>query len=73
MSYLPSLALVAAGLILLVLLLLRVRKVLRAFRQTASMVATNTQDRTGLIRARYAGLQVAFAQRRRNRADGENQ
>jgi len=27
-------------------------------------VVTNTQDRAGLVRARAAGLRVAFAQRR---------
>lgn len=65
MSYVPSLVLVVAGLVLLVALLMKTRRVLRAFRQTASMVATNTQDRAGLIRARTAGLRVAFTQRRR--------
>jgi hypothetical protein len=43
----------------------RTIKVLRGFKQTASMVATNTQDRAGLIRARSAALRVAFAERRR--------
>ena len=70
MSYVPSLVLVVAGLILLVALLVKTMRVLRAFKQTASMVATNTQDRAGLIRARTAGLRVAFRQRRR---DTENQ
>ena len=65
MSYVPSLVLVVAGLILLVVLLVKTVRVLRAFKQTASMVATNTQDRAGLIRARAAGLRVAFTQRRR--------
>lgn len=65
MSYVPSLVLVVAGLILLVALLVKTVRVLRAFKQTASMVATNTQDRAGLIRARAAGLRVAFTQRRR--------
>jgi len=63
--YLPTVVLVAIGLLLLVLLLVRTVKVLRGFQQTASMVATNTQDRAGLIRARSAALRVAFAQRRR--------
>jgi hypothetical protein len=63
--YLPTVVLVAIGLLLLVLLLVRTVKVLRGFKQTASMVATNTQDRAGLIRARSAALRVAFAQRRR--------
>ncbi len=65
MSYVPSLVLVVAGLILLVVLLVKTARVLRAFKQTASMMATNTQDRAGLIRARTAGLRVAFTQRRR--------
>jgi len=63
--YLPTVVLVAIGLLLLVLLLVRTMKVLRGFKQTASMVATNTQDRAGLIRARSAALRVAFAERRR--------
>ncbi|MFJ9786904.1 bacteriophage holin [Amycolatopsis sp. NPDC101161] len=65
MPYLPTVALAALGLLLLVVLLVRTGKVLRGFRQTASMVATNTQDRAGLLRARSAALRVAFAERRR--------
>ncbi|WP_439386729.1 bacteriophage holin [Amycolatopsis lexingtonensis] len=65
MPYLPTVVLAAIGLLLLVVLLVRTVKVLRAFRQTASMVATNTQDRAGMIRARSAALRVAFAERRR--------
>lgn len=65
MPYLPTVVLVAIGLLLLVVLVVRTAKVLRGFKQTASMVATNTQDRAGLIRARSAALRVAFAQRRR--------
>jgi hypothetical protein len=64
--YLPTVVLIVLGLAVLVVLLVRTAKVLRGFRQTASMVATNTQDRAGLIRARTAALRVAFAQRRRN-------
>jgi hypothetical protein len=64
-SFLPTIVLAAAGLLLLVVLLVRTTRVLRAFKQTASMVATNTQDRAGLIRARTAALRVAFEQRRR--------
>ncbi|MCR6482230.1 bacteriophage holin [Amycolatopsis sp. OK19-0408] len=65
MPYLPTIVLLAAGLVLLAILLVRTTRVLRGFRQTASMVATNTQDRAGLLRARSAALRVAFAQRRR--------
>lgn len=65
MSYVPSLALVVAGLIALILLALKLRRGLRGFHQTVSMVATNTQNRAGLLRARRAALRVAIAQRRR--------
>ncbi|MGW5743592.1 bacteriophage holin [Amycolatopsis sp. NPDC003861] len=70
MPYLPTAVLIVLGLALLVVLLVRTVKVLRAFRQTTSMVVTNTQDRAGLVRARAAGLRVAFARRRRK---AENQ
>ena len=65
MPYVPTIVLSSAGLLLLVVLLVRTRRLLRGFHQTASMVATNTQDRAGMIRARSAALRVAFAQRRR--------
>ncbi|NBH09550.1 bacteriophage holin [Amycolatopsis sp. SID8362] len=65
MPYLPTVVLAAIGLLLLIVLLVRTVKVLRAFQRTASMVAENTQDRAGLLRARSAALRVAFAQRRR--------
>ncbi|MFF1611253.1 bacteriophage holin [Amycolatopsis sp. NPDC058278] len=70
MPYLPTALLILIGLAGLVVLLVRTVKVLRAFRQTTSMVATNTQDRAGLVRARSAALRVAFAQRHRK---AENQ
>ncbi|MEU4524499.1 bacteriophage holin [Amycolatopsis sp. NPDC024027] len=70
MPYLPAAVLILIGLAGLVVLLVRTVKVLRAFRQTTSMVVTNTQDRAGLVRARSAGLRVAFARRRRK---AENQ
>ncbi|WP_328610030.1 bacteriophage holin [Amycolatopsis sp. NBC_00345] len=64
MPYLPTVVLLAAGLLVLIVLLVRTLRVLRGFRRTMSMVATNTQDRTGLLRARSAALRVAVAQRR---------
>ncbi|MGW4486227.1 bacteriophage holin [Amycolatopsis sp. NPDC004368] len=64
MSYLPTYVLLAAGLVVLIVLAVRTIRVLRQFRRTMSMVATNTQDRTGLLRARSAALRVAVAQRR---------
>ncbi|SFW82184.1 bacteriophage holin [Amycolatopsis australiensis] len=65
MPYLPAIVLAALGVLLLLVLLARTGKVLRGFRRTASMVATNTQDRAGMLRARSAALRVAFAERRR--------
>lgn len=62
--YLPTVVLLAAGLLVLIVLLVRTLRVLRGFRRTMSMVATNTQDRTGLLRARTAALRVAVARRR---------
>jgi len=62
--YLPVWILLAAGVLLLVLLLVRTSGVLRRFRRTVSMVSTHTQDRTGLLRARSAALRVAVAERR---------
>ena len=64
MPYLPVWILLAAGVLLLVLLLVRTSGVLRRFRRTVSMVSTHTQDRTGLLRARSAALRVAVAERR---------
>jgi hypothetical protein len=71
--YLLSAVVALLGLLLLVALLMRSRRPLRAFRQAASMVATNTQDRTGLIRARSAALRVAIAERRPAQEHPENQ
>ncbi|MFF0145842.1 hypothetical protein ATK36_1028 [Amycolatopsis sulphurea] len=64
MPYLPTFVLLAAGLLLLVLLLVRTFRLLRRLRHTVSMVTTDTQDQTGLLRARSAALRVAVAERR---------
>jgi hypothetical protein len=64
-SYLPSILLAVAGLVLLVVLLIPVVRVLRRFRSAMSMVRTSTNARAGLLRARSAGLRVALQQRRR--------
>ncbi|GAA1986103.1 bacteriophage holin [Amycolatopsis minnesotensis] len=64
MSYLPSALLIVLGLVLLALIAVRAGKTLRRFRHTMSMVATNTQDRTGMLRARSAALRVAIDERR---------
>ncbi|HKS45631.1 MAG TPA: bacteriophage holin [Amycolatopsis sp.] len=69
MSYLPSIALAVLGLGVLGVLAVRMARGLRRFRSTLSMVVTNTNDRTGLIRARAAGVRVAIDQRRRKPAN----
>ncbi|WP_033287508.1 bacteriophage holin [Amycolatopsis jejuensis] len=73
MPYLPAYVLLAAGLVVLALLLVRIAGVLRRFRRTVSMVSTHTQDRTGLLRARSAALRVAVAERRSKPANKYHQ
>lgn len=65
MSYLPSILLAVAGLVLLGVLLIPVVRGLRRFRSALSMVVTRTNDRAGLLKARSAGVRVALEQRRR--------
>ncbi|GHF51796.1 putative membrane protein [Amycolatopsis bartoniae] len=65
MSYLPSIVLAVVGLVLLAVLLIAVSRGLRRFRSAMSMVRTSTSERTGLLRARSAGVRVALEQRRR--------
>jgi hypothetical protein len=63
-STVPAIALIVFGLLVFVLVLIRLLRVLRQFKQAMSMVTTNTQDRTGMLRARSAALRVAVKQRR---------
>lgn len=65
MSYLPSVVLAAVGVIVLGVVLIRTFGVLRRFKRTSSMVTASVADRTGLLKARSAGLRVAIGQRRR--------
>ncbi|MDQ0381750.1 bacteriophage holin [Amycolatopsis thermophila] len=65
MSYLPSIVLAAVGVIVLSVVLIRTFGVLRRFKRTSSMVTASVADRTGLLKARSAGLRVAIGQRRR--------
>jgi uncharacterized membrane protein len=69
-SNVPALALALLGVLVLAVVLVRLSRVLRRFTQTMNMVATNTQDRAGMLRARSAALRVAVEQRRRR---SENQ
>ena len=66
-DYVPTIALVVIGLLVLAVVLVRLLRVLRQFNQTVSMVSTNTRDRAGLLRARSAALRVAFGQRHHRR------
>ena len=63
MSYLPSVLLAVAGLLIFAVLGFRVARGLRRFRSTMSMVMISTNDRAGLLRARSAGVRVALGQR----------
>ncbi|GAA2359400.1 hypothetical protein GCM10009854_42590 [Saccharopolyspora halophila] len=66
MPYVWTLVLLAVGLILLVWLLVRSFLDVRRFRAAQRRAARDFGERSGLIKARVAGLKVAFAQRRRS-------
>ncbi|KAA5832045.1 bacteriophage holin [Saccharopolyspora hirsuta] len=65
MPYVWSLVLLGAGLVLLVLLLVRVLREVGRFKSVQRQVAHDLADRSGLVKARVAGLKVAFSERRR--------
>jgi len=64
MSYLPTWIVVAVGLVLLVLVLVRVIRDVRRFGVTAAVVNARIEDRRGTLRARSAALRVAIKQTR---------
>jgi hypothetical protein len=64
MSYLPTWVVVAIGLVLLVLVLVRVIRDVRRFGVTAAAVNARIEDRRGTLRARSAALRVAMKQTR---------
>ncbi|PKW18892.1 bacteriophage holin [Saccharopolyspora spinosa] len=64
MPYTWSLVLLAVGLVLLAWLLIRLFRELRRFKAVQRQVFHDFGDRSGLVKARVAGLKVAFAQRR---------
>ncbi|MEV0697309.1 bacteriophage holin [Saccharopolyspora sp. NPDC050389] len=64
MPYVWSLVLLVVGLVLLALLLVRLFRELRRFKSVQRQVFHDLDDRSGLVKARVAGLKVAFAQRR---------
>ncbi|EHR61762.1 bacteriophage holin [Saccharomonospora cyanea] len=66
MLYVVSAALVVAAVAGFGLVAFRVFRLLRTFREAASMVSARTGDRVGLLRARSAAVGVAIRQGRRH-------
>jgi hypothetical protein len=64
MSYLPTWIVVAVGVVLLVLVLVRAMRDVRRFGVTAAVVNARIEDRRGTLRARSAALRVAMKQTR---------
>ena len=64
MSYLPAWIVVAVGLVLLVLVLVRAIRDVRRFGVTAAVVNARIEDRRGTLWARSAALRVAMKQTR---------
>ncbi|KEI44915.1 bacteriophage holin [Saccharopolyspora rectivirgula] len=65
MPYVLSLVLVAVALAGLVVLAVRAGKAVRELRSAQQQAVAQIKDRAGLLKARSAGLRVAFAERRR--------
>ena len=65
MPYVLSIVLVAVGLLILAALLFRTYRAVRRFRSVQRDVAADVGDHTGLIKARFAGIRVGLAERRR--------
>lgn len=68
MNHVPfvwTLVLLAAGLVLLVFLLIRTLLEVRRFQRVQRSAAHDLADRSGMVKARVAGLKVAISQRRR--------
>ncbi|MEU6641655.1 bacteriophage holin [Saccharomonospora sp. NPDC046836] len=64
MFYVLSGALVALGILVLGVLIVRLIRLLHRCARTASMVSASTHDQVGLLRARSAAVRVAIEQRR---------
>jgi hypothetical protein len=64
MSYLPTWIVVAVGLLLLVLIVVRVSRNVRRFNGTAAVAGGRFADATGMLRARSAALRVAMKETR---------
>ncbi|GAA2807071.1 bacteriophage holin [Saccharopolyspora taberi] len=64
MPYVLSLVLLGLGLLLLLFLVIRMFAALRRFRAMQRRVVEDLDDRSGLLKARMAGVRVALAERR---------
>ena len=69
-SYVVSVAVAAAGLLVLLAVLLRVRRTVRRFGAAAQAADLRVTDMSGLLRARTAALGVAIRERRHVRIEG---
>ncbi|GAA3356941.1 MULTISPECIES: bacteriophage holin [Saccharopolyspora] len=65
MPYVWSLVLFVVGVLLLLALLIRFFVLLRRVRAVQREVTADVSNRSGLLKARVAGLQVALAERRK--------
>jgi uncharacterized membrane protein len=64
MSYLPAVIVVAVGIVVLVVVLVRLRRHVRVFNQAADAMRTNIDYETGTLKARIAALGVAMKETR---------
>ncbi|MGH3884779.1 MAG: bacteriophage holin [Pseudonocardiaceae bacterium] len=67
MSYLISAVAAAAGVVVLIALLMRLAGAIRGLARTAHASQARLADRSGLLAARIAALRVEIARRRRPR------
>ncbi|WP_243788798.1 bacteriophage holin [Saccharopolyspora gloriosae] len=68
MPYVWSLVLFVVGVLLLLAVLIRLFTLLRRVKKVQRAVAADVSNRSGLLKARIAGLQVALAERRNGAA-----
>lgn len=68
MPYIWSLVLLVLGVVLLLAFLIRLFGALRRARAVQRRVVSDLEDRTGMLKARAAGLRVAVSERRNGAA-----
>ncbi|MBK0866992.1 MAG: bacteriophage holin [Saccharopolyspora sp.] len=68
MPYIWSLVLLVLGVVLLLAFLIRLFGALRRARAVQRRVVSDLADRTGMLKARAAGLRVAVSERRNGAA-----